>query len=477
MQSIKVLNKLLKPQVVLLLLFVLNILSHWPHMHKPIVGRHSWRQTQTQANIQNFVYKDFNILNPRQHKLTPHGSINRMEFPLYQWCIAAIGKLSKYHIGITRWFTLFIGLCAVLGIFYFLQLFVSPSISILAAWCFAWSPSFYYFTINPLPDTMALCFGIWGLYFSHQSKVSKNLIGTILLGLATLVKLPFILFFIYPAIQAITYWGKSETVLFKNKLIHIIGFVLGISWYAWVIPSWDTGGIVSGGANVESSNVGYFIFKNLISVFPEELANYAALPFFIIGIVVFFKFRYYKKSNSWPFVALLGILCAFVIYEIKMLEDKHDYYFFVFYPLIATIIAFGIKLLVQYAKITALFLVFVLVPAACLIRTKNSWDIQNPPFPKEFLSHCAQLQAAVPADAKCIIGSDISEYIYFYYLNKTGFPFKNHEITHTNWSTYLQKGAKYMYSDSRKVDSLPYVKNHIDTMIYQVGDMRVYKLK
>ncbi len=123
----------------------------------------------------------------------------RMEFPLMQWLFALFYKVLGPHIAISRVLSFIIGVCSVYGMFYLCNnVFKNKAIATLCAWCFNFSPVFYYYTLNPMPDNMALCCAIWsvGLFYSyiHVPKTKYVVWSALFLCLASLVKLPFILY-------------------------------------------------------------------------------------------------------------------------------------------------------------------------------------------------------------------------------------------------------------------------------------------
>ena len=458
---------------------------HVPHMHKDLVGRHVWRQAQTQGTIENFAKEDFNILNPREHRRNVYEGYYRMEFPLYQWVIAGLGKIFGTEIWLTRWFTFFIGLGSIVGMFFFLRTFLNNCTAQMGAWCFAWSPSLYYFSINPLPDNMALCFGIWGLAFSFESrgtpKGSHYWLSALLLALSTAVKLPFIIFYSVPFIFLLrdVYFKQWQRV--KYYLIYPVFLIPPIAWYAWVMPFWDKAGIVSGGHNNSWNieNLWYYFGRNLWGVFPEVILNFGALIFFLVGIWQVIRNKLFKSAKGQAVLLLFFILSAYFFYTLKMIQGSHEYYLFVFYPIVFSLVALGLqKMLVvnQNSKKLALFLLFCL-PIFTYLRSHKSWDTKNPSVPKELLNKKEWFRSLTPKDELCIVGSDLSQYIYFYYLDKRGYAFGNDSIPPQKVKIWIDKGAKYLYSDSRKVERSMQMRLYLDTLLFEQGNFRVFKLK
>jgi 4-amino-4-deoxy-L-arabinose transferase-like glycosyltransferase len=134
-----------------------------------LVGRHVWRQTQTQTVVVNFYEEDFNILNPRLNSRGSGDGIRRLEFPAMQWMFACFYKIFGNHLIITRILSFAVGIFSVWGMYFFLNtLFKNRLTALVGAWALNFSPAFFYHTLNPMPDNLALCCSIWGLAFFFQ---------------------------------------------------------------------------------------------------------------------------------------------------------------------------------------------------------------------------------------------------------------------------------------------------------------------
>jgi len=211
---------------------------HYPHLKKDLVGVHVWRQTQTQTTINNFFEEDMNILNPRINNRDNTDGIFRMEFPLMQWLTACMYQVFGNSILITRIFMFLIGLLSVLGMYFLINsIFNNKNTALIAAWAFNFSPCFYYYTINPLPDNMALCFSIWGaaafFYWVKNQNIRLLLISGLFISIAALCKLPFILFFSIPFFYFLIQLRKKQkiTSLFLNAFMVLFWCVLSLSLY------------------------------------------------------------------------------------------------------------------------------------------------------------------------------------------------------------------------------------------------------
>lgn len=463
---------------------------HLPHFTKELLSVHVWRQTQTQSTIDNFHEEDRNILNPRRNNRGDKKGIFRMEFPLMQWLIAAIYPITGRSILVTRSFMFLTGIACILGIFFFLRKLLKDDwIASLGAWAFTFSPAFYYYIINPIPDLFALALSIWGISLCWKSSGNSFIHGLLLLSLGTLCKLPFVLFFIIPFFTIIQKTGNPQenlklvTTKPKDLTLNLLKIFLAllppIIWYVQVVPDWKGNGIVQGVLNTQTplSQLEDYLLHNLISTLPELLVNYASLPFFLTGIYFAFKQKLHTKYKELLFLGIA--LGAYFLFELNMIAKVHDYYLFPFYPIIILCIAYGIRNFIynsrQYLRYFAYFLLLIL-PLTAWLRMQNRWDEDKPGFNKDLLIYQNELRAAVPDSDLCIAGNDESGYIFFHYIHKKGWAFQKDEPTINQLRQWRIRGAKYLYSDSEIIDKRALEAGIIECLVLKKGSIRVYKI-
>jgi hypothetical protein len=370
---------------------------------------------------------------------------------------------------------------SVYGIFYFLKnLFQNNLIAMIGAWAFNFSPVFYYYTMNPLPDNFALCCGIWGLAFFSgwikENSVSAIILAGFFLSLAALAKLPFILYFVFPF--ACFIYSKR----FRSAFLLVLFMLLPAGWYIAVLPSMGWNPVlfgIFGPGKISFVEILDILRFNLVSTLPELLINYGAVLFFCAGL--FFAFRK-KISRKEIYKSLLWLAAALLLYfffEMNLIAKVHDYYLFPFLPLIFLTVAYGCYHLFSINRIWerfGLFLLFIL-PLTAFLRANTRWDVTDPGFNTDILVYKKELREAVPDSEKCMVGNDNSKNICFYYFNKKGWAFDNDSLSSGKLNKAILSGVKYMYSDSRKVDENPEIVPFLDSLITQKGTVRVYKLK
>ncbi len=466
---------------------IISFIMHYKHFSKDLMSIHVWRQTQTQSTINSFYEEDFNILNPRRNDRGDTVGFFRMEFPLMQWMVAASYHLFGKSIMVTRILMFLIGVISMLGLYYLVKtLFKQEFPALIASWTLAFSPCFYYYTINPIPDNLALATAIWAMAFFFkwidQKKIRYAIASSIFLAVATLCKLPFVLYY---GLALVYFLLKLRNKKYKGFLwegiIFGIPFLAPFIWYAWVIPSWGGNMILKGVTDnqVPWSALIYYATHTFSSTLPELLINYGAVLFFVIGTVSFFKHKKYKDGRSLYLITLLLLLLGYYFYEINAIADVHDYYLFPFYPLISIVLSYGAVQLYQHSNMAKMLTgtLLVLIPFFCYLRMQVRWNPEAPGFNKDLLSYQISLQAAVPSDALVVAGNDVSHFIFLYYIDKKGWGFDNDNLKSSDLKAAINKGADYLYLDSDKIQQDTSIMSMTDTLICRKGSICVYRLK
>lgn len=480
---------------IILFVFIplLSLAMHFKIFTWDIQGTHAWRQTETQTMIRNFAEEDFNILNPRVNNNGDGNDIFRMEFPLMQWIYAVFFKIFGDHIIISRILTWLTGLFCIFGFYRLCYGFTrSPVASLLCTWAFTMAPTFFFYTMNPMPDIMAFCFSIWGLVFFFRwvrHRQWKDIILSIIFfTLGTLVKLPFIIYFsLIGGYEIIRLFRTRFQNVKEMLLVAILSLAIlspALAWYIWVIPTWTGNGIVQGLLALKASQVPELLsilWYNLTQVFPKLLLNLYTLPLFILGVYFIFRKRYYKRPLFPLFLIWALAVIAYYLFEANMIDRWHDYYLFPFVPEIFLIVLYAIHQLLQGKRFIGLALVLILcilMPFQTAHYSYGRWKIGAENHEDiGFVKYKKELRNAVPDTSLVIVANDISPFIYLYHIHKKGWAVMNYWMWGDTLANRIKHGARYFYCDSRRLDEDPGIRKHLDHLIMQRDSIKVWALK
>ncbi len=463
----------------------ISLFQHYRIFTLDFIGVHSWRQTQTQTVILNFANQDFSILNPHINDLTNNNGLYRMEFPLMQWLIALFYKVFGNHLLITRVFLFCITLFSVFGIYKLANVLTSNKLlAFTLSWLFLFSPIIYYYSVNPIPDNMALCMAIWSTYFwinyLKQHATSSFIFSCIFLAFSVAIKLPFIVF---GGMYLSAYLSRNPDSRFKFKYIYIPFLIClpALMWYVWVIGSWKGNGVVAGVFENPMSIKQFFDYVqfNLFSTVPELLINYATLPFFLIGFFVAVKNIDFKNQIHTSFLSISFLATCYFFYEINMITRVHDYYLFPFLPLLFVIILVSLKYVIISSKRWLRYLLFLTIfcsPITAYLRCNTRWNLYEPGTTKEYVIYKTKIQSKLPKEAKVIVDNEKSNCINLYYLNRKGWGFAKGTLTETGLKDKIKLGATHIAFDY-DIDKNYFLNTYLDSMIIDLKPLRIYKLK
>jgi hypothetical protein len=433
-----------------------------------LIGIHVWRQTQTQTVVETLSRNDGTLFTPRVFQIDESGSrVLRMEFPLMQWLFAQGRILFGSSVLVMRIECFLLSLLTLWG-FSRLSRQVFGSFSLagyLGFWCLAFSPLFYYYAINPLPDNFALCTAIWSLYFLLRFIQTPMLrfwiIHLLLLSLSILAKLPFAIFGAASLVVAWDFLRRPEPVFRKGILMGSFLFLmLPAFWYLTVIPEWHNDGL-KGGLFITRTPLATLtdiFIHHLISTLPELIVNYASLLAFLAGLLLGGRMLIHKRPLRLDQKALLAALVAgllYVVYELGMIGKEHDYYLFPLVPFILLTVVAGYRYFLQKPLSETLHRLFrvlaivglVISPLTAWLRVQSRWGLNEPGFDVAYYRYKESLRAFLPADAKVITGPDDSHFINLYYLNRTGWSF-NATLDTGFIQQHVTRGARYLITDS-----------------------------
>jgi len=387
-----------------------------------------------------------------------------MEFPLFQWSLAAVAKLTTLHpSSLARPATYLVFLASVGGMFLFLSTLLPKEGAWLGTTAYVWSPALFYYSVTPLPDVMALAAALWGLGLWRKR---YPLAASLCLSLAAAIKIPFVLLWALPLLEA----QLKPLKLRQVGLYFVLSLGLPAAWYAHS-EVWKNEGLIKGLAAHAFSWSSYLhlLYHHLFSLLPENLIGYASVGPFLIGSYALIR----EKNTRWSFVGTGLPLLVYLLYELPTLGYPHDYYLFPWLPWTGWAVARGLAQLWNSSGRKWAFLFLLAAPIGAWARMHHRWNPEKPGFNPDLLSCKSLLRQAVPDTALVVVGLDESRFIYLYHLHKKGWCLSSLEEYHL-LKQAISEGGQYLYSDSRALDSLvgPYLREKVT----ECGTFQVYRL-
>ena len=439
---------------------IVFILVHLIYINLPPCSIHVWRQCNTLAVAQNFYEENLNILEPRVDRRFESDGITGTAFPIYEWILAVIYKVTGVNYWVHRMLSLIFTITAIIFAFLFLKNITSNTIAAsIASSLLLWTPELFYHSINAIPDILALCTGFISLYF-YSKKDRDNfssIVSFVFLTLSGLIKMQYLMVGVFHLVDFIKLKNKHRKLIKEDLLIIGSGlFCLSIvfCWYNYSLQLIEQSNLRDFGIEIRSASNLQTAFatlrKNLISDFPELVFGFANTLVIIIGCYTSFS----KKSNKYLiyFSSLLFIYCVYHFLELRQM-DVHHYYMMPIYFAIIALLYNGIEFLFKKGRYAIILVVLIAQPAlACIRIIPARWGKRDLGISQSFSdkSKLEKLKSFIPADAKIIAGPDESGCIYLYFLHKKGFGYERaNQLTETKegkilLENYIGKGATYL---------------------------------
>lgn len=480
-----------KKHILLLLPFlIISFFQHLPFISQDIQGVHSWRQSVTMWNIRNFTRHDANILNPRQDCFNGgQDNIVRLEFPIMQWGIGMMQRVLGERIEVVRISIFLIGTCTILGIFFIVNFITRDWLTgLITVIFFQYAPVFYYYTINPLPDILALCASVWYLFFImqyYQFKREKRYLiaASAFLCLATLSKLPYLIL----SMVSIYFFTKDIRRIGVNRgsiipaTFQCFGIIPAALWYIWVMPTWGDSEVLTGifSAGLWTERNGLILDYHLSTMFPRLLLHPPVWLFASIGFILFIvKPKKFKLQWMYGYISMTFL---FLLLEFNVIANIHDYYMFPFLPWLYILVGLGIYQSLKLWKYNYLLILPILVIS--LIQTPNKmahyWGMHWHKSDRGLFLHHQSLKDAVPLHEQCIIvnSGKRPNCVFSYKIDKMGHIFYEDRLSPA-WieDLVINHHINYMYSDSEKINCNEEVLQYVEATIIEVEDIKVFKL-
>ena len=450
-------------------------------------------------NVRNFLRYDNNILNPRVSHFNGRMNDNTMryEFPVMQWGIAQVQRVFGDDMVVTRVCVWIIGVFGLAGFYLLLRTMgFAAYLSLAGMILLQFSPLYYFYTVNILPDVLALAAAIWYLYFTFSYVRSQRtwliFAAAAALLLATLAKLPFAMFGIVGVVYFFRHLIRNRRLRWSTvgfAVVHLVMMIPAWEWYTWVMRGWGNNPVVYGiFASTNTYEQDLRIFRHYYREYiPYDLLSPAVWFFVALGIVWPARRDGHPGLRAYVW-ALALITLLYVALQWNTITIVHDYYLLPLLPWLYIVVAAGAGRLVQmFARwdrpkigYGLLLLAVVAAPIVAYRQRQPAWDVTASYRYAEFadaFSHREALRNAVDDEATVIALNDNSYHILTWIIRKRGYVFSQNSLQPL-WIKDLidNRGATYLYSTSRKIDQDSAAAPYLDSLLLEAGQVHVYKL-
>lgn len=369
-------------------LFILFILCFTIHLalsligwKNPLTDRHAFRQTQTAISTYYTVKEGFkiNYITPVMGK---PWSIP-LEFPLYQWMVAAVVLVSKMPLDQTgRFVNLLLFYLSLVPIYFLLKRFISDKAQILVFLCIILASPLYIFwsrtfLIEPSALFLSLVFLAGVVTYVTSPKKYVLAISCVAGTLAGLTKITTFAVFVIPAVCFFIILNINNIKLAGIKIfikrnfsaavfLFFVPFIVNV-WWANFAENQRSYNIMANEELNDHQLMYQWVFgtisQRLLVITWREVLHYIAYPILggkyliLIPAVLFIMARKYRLHATVCFLCfLLGPLIFSNLYF------HHEYYYYANSIFLLCSLGFlMISVLERYKQLT--FVRFLLLPA------------------------------------------------------------------------------------------------------------------
>ena len=370
-----------KPSKSIYLIFLIYTLIHIPVFVFPsLQGQHIWRQADVAAVARNFAVESMNIFYPRVDLRGDLSGITGMEFPLFNYIVAMIYKITG-----TTWVgfgKILSYICAVFSVILLTKLVFSPNlisknylkdnletnsqinldnkfcnpalfvlIALLSPFCFRYSAKF-------MPEFLAMFLSVSSLvlflsYQEKQTNIFKKsnyyiLFSSALLLLLGMLVRPYYAFFGLPLfIRAIlSLYNKKFSESFICTLTGVLVLSVFYAWYGYWVPHLNKvygmtyfymgSSIMHNVKTIFTTDLVWLLFK----VLSHRYLAWVLMPFCFHGAYLYIKNHHARYISSLNILAVrylvwIGLISLLTMpFIIGFHFEPHRYFLAASYPML-----------------------------------------------------------------------------------------------------------------------------------------------
>ncbi|ODH01705.1 hypothetical protein A4S05_27750 [Nostoc sp. KVJ20] len=460
MQNNLITNSFQKSPIFFLLTLAIAIRIY--NINSPIIGIHSWRQSDTAAMSRNFYENGFNLFYPQIDWGGNSPGYCETEFPIYSFIVALIYKV----FGVSEFWGRLLSIICFLVASYFLYQFASKILDKKVAF---WSCLFFiilplntYYSRTFQPESMLLMCSIIGIYYFNNWLESEKWRDLMLSGsfvaLACLIKVLPIIYLGIPLFYLA--WTKFGIKVFSQLSLWIYSILILASVVLWYyhahqlfLEYGNTFGFWSGSTNRYNYNIVLTLHFWTEILFRTAVRHFAifGLPIFLLGLFITRKSSKEYVLDIW----LVSVILTWILVPVTSLV--HEYYQLQF--MLPGVIFMG-KACSQYfdnnaQKLNQRKIIVVLL---CLTLAAGSVIYSIDYMFKERIDKSAVFQLAQQvkqntAPDSLIIATTGSDPTLLYLSHRKGWLVSHNDVTENTILSRVNLGAKYLVGSFNFVES------------------------
>lgn len=314
------------------IILLITILARLFHINFPVMGWHSWRQSDTASIAKNFYENGYNILYPQVNWAGAGSGYVESELHIYPFIVSLMYTVFGVNDMWGRILSLIFSVLTVYGLYLVVRKIINEQTALWSSLIYAIIPLNIYYGRAFMPESTMLMCSVYSIYFFSEwldkEKAKYFICAWLFTCFAVLVKLPTLyigLPLLYLAFQ------KYRFSVFRNLKIYllvIIVLVPVVLWYYHAHQLFLNGGVSFGIWTYGESKWGMFslladpawyndiFFKS----FAERHLTYPGFILFIWGLFI-------KRSDSRERLFDFWLIAVLIyIFIVAQGNRVHEYY-------------------------------------------------------------------------------------------------------------------------------------------------------
>jgi hypothetical protein len=453
------------------LLCILFLIFHIVYLLQPISGAHAWRQSDTAAVARNFLFESPNLFFPRIDVRGSLTGITGMEFPLYQYVVSILFRLSGSD---ADFYGRLVSILSALLTFLFTAHLLRDACGVEEKFTcpvlFA-CPVFFIYSAKFMPEAFGLALAVFGArhYFLWRDDSERHhfFLALIALGFASLVR-PFFIFWCLPILVDFLHGFLSSSRVRQPGLSmrRASTFFLGLGilipfslwyffWSPYLVRKYGINCYYFGSPVIAN----LFLFVDiefwwyLIRTLLQDYVNWPLIPLFLVGLRETFRGRAKGAESENVFLVAIWVpfLAVLVLIGLTGMHFRdHSYYFYAIIPSVVCLTAVGFKSIIKnhpkYYGILVSFLI-VLPVASTAYHYKGRYFVDQ-----KYEQVSTEVSSRTQEDDLFVVESDGGYAYQLYKIRRKGWIAKREELESplrmkglkeegARWVLYLRDGV------------------------------------
>ncbi len=304
------------------IVLLVTLLTRIYHINFPVLGWHSWRQSDTASIAKNFYDNGFRILHPQINWAGNSSGYVESEFQIYPFLVSVLYKFFGADDMWGRLLSVLFSLFAVYGLYLLVRKIIDEKTALWSCIIYAILPLNIFYGRAFMPESAMLMCSIFSVYFFSEwidkQSIRYFLLSVIFTSMAALLKLPELYLGLPLSYLLFKKFGWKGFVKPQSLLFAILVFLPVIFWYYHAHQLLLNGGVSFGIWSFGKDKWGMFellLLPNTYSdIFFKSIAErHLTYPAFILllpGLFIKRKYSYERVFDFWLIGVIVFILIA-----------------------------------------------------------------------------------------------------------------------------------------------------------------------